>query len=482
MYDKKYLRKIRHDESVPLLLPKNFEFKVEPFRHQVVTFMHGLHHKDLAILSTMGTGKTYCAINIAKYWIQNGYANKALVVCPTTVLNNWRDEVEMFSDYRAVTLHGARKDRLKLFNEPSDFYIINFEATHRFMKQLLKLDADIIIFDESTKIANPAAQMTKACFKLAGQAKYRYILNGTPISNKPLSLWSQFYVVDFGATLGESFGIYKKLYFASITMRHKGKYFSKYTVRNKACMNELAREVNKKSIRYMKEECIKDMPEKTYTTRTVELPAATQKMYKEVEEQAKLELTKIEQNISAEMALTKFVKCLQITSGYIKTDEGNIIKFKKNPKMDVLKSLVEEIVPESAMVIWCKHLYTIDMIKDMLGSMHIDFLEIRGAVKDKSGVARLFQETSIKDIPIIICQIRSGGVGINLHKASYAVFFENEWRLQDRYQAEDRIHRIGQKNVCTYIDLVVPDTIDAYVLRSIKANRDVAEYILEQID
>jgi SNF2 family DNA or RNA helicase len=121
------------------------------------------------------------------------------------------------------------------------------------------------------------------------------------------------------------------------------------------------------------------------------------------------------------------------------------------------------------------------MVQDMLDDMHFDYLTIKGDVVDKSAVAKLFQTTSIEDFPIIICQIRSGGVGINLHKASYAVFLENEWRLQDRYQAEDRIHRIGQKNVCTYIDLVVDKTIDRQVLDSIKANNDIAEYILQKI-
>ena len=190
-------------------------------------------------------------------------------------------------------------------------------------------------------------------------------------------------------------------------------------------------------------------------------------------EHARLQIKQMEQNITATIMLTKFVKALQITSGYIKTDEGNFIQLKHNPKMKELKSIIEEVVPESAMVIWCKYLHTIKMVQDMLDKMRLDYLTIKGDVEDKSAVAKTFQENSIEDIPIIICQIRSGGVGINLHKASYAVFLENEWRLQDRHQAEDRIHRIGQKNACTYIE---------QVLESIKQNNEIAEHILQQID
>ncbi|MHA2044096.1 MAG: DEAD/DEAH box helicase [Candidatus Thorarchaeota archaeon] len=481
----KYLKKIRHNKDVPLLLPKDFAFKEEPFRHQVVTFIYALHHKDLAIFSTMGTGKTFCGINIAKYWIEQGEANKALVVCPTAVLRNWQDEIDMFSDLSSTVLHDPiRAKRLKLFKRDTDFYIINFEATlpSRFLEQLKQLDADIIIFDESSRIANPKAQQTKACMELAGQAKYRYVLNGTPITNKPLSLWSQMYAVDFGETLGNSYTAFRREYFQGIKMQSGGAFFSVYKIRNKQSMRELAEEIDSKSIRFLKEECIDDMPDKSYHVRRIKMPPATRVLYNKMYKHAKLEIAKLQTNVSADILLTKFVKALQITSGYLKTDDGDYIEMKKNPKLDELKMLIDEIVPESAMVIWCKYLHTISLVQQMLDDMYLDYLTIVGAVTDKSAVAKLFQQTPIDEIPIIICQIRSGGVGINLHKASYAVFLENEWRLQDRYQAEDRIHRIGQKNACTYIDLAMEDSIDEQVMESVKQNRDIAEYILSRVD
>lgn len=482
MYDLKYLKKVRHDESIPLKIPKGYEFKEKPFRHQVVTFMYGLHFKDLAILSTMGTGKTFCAITISDYWMQVGEAQKALVVCPTSVLTNWRDEVHAFSDRKAVVLHDpVRAKRIKLFGKKADFYIINYEATIRFDKQLLKLSPDIVIFDESSRIANKDAKQTKAAIAIAGRAKYRYILNGTPIANKPIDLWSQFYVLDFGDTLGDDYRVFRKAFFHGVDMRVSGKFFRVYKPKNKECMDMIAKRADKKSVRYTKEECIKDMPDKSYITRSVNLAKGAQKLYDEMYEHAVLELQQLGLNITSEIMLTKFVKALQITSGYIKTDEGNYINMKVNPKLDELKSIITEVVPESAMVIWCKYLHTIKLVQKMLQKMKLDYLTIKGDVQDKSAVARIFQETSIEEFPIIICQIRSGGIGINLHKASYAVFVENEWRLQDRYQAEDRIHRIGQKNACTYIDLVVKNSIDQQILESIKKNRDIAEYILTKI-
>ena len=222
------------------------------------------------------------------------------------------------------------------------------------------------------------------------------------------------------------------------------------------------------------------MPEKTYQIRKLALPAASQKLYNEMYDNAKLEISRLGQNITSFIKLTKFVKALQITSGYVKTDEGNFIKMKTNPKLKELRKIIDEVVPESGIVIWCKYLFTIKMVEDMLEDMHINYVTITGAVKDKSDVARLYQNTTIEDIPILVGQIEAGGIGLNLFKASYCVYVENEWRLLSRYQSEDRIHRIGQKNTCTYIDLVVQDSIDEYILAAIKKKKEIADYIIDR--
>jgi SNF2 family DNA or RNA helicase len=465
-------------------VPKGFEFVgLEPFRHQIVTLLFGLHYGDIAIFSTMGTGKTRCAIDLSRYHIQTGEVKRILVVCPSSVLGNWKKEVQKFSEHSAVVLHHQdRNKRLKLFKEDVQFYILNYEATFRFLKQILKLKADMVVFDESSRISNPKTKQTKASMEIAGHSKYRVLLNGTPIANKPLDLWAQMYCLDFGDTLGKTFGGYRRAYFATIKMKNKsGQYFSVYKIRNKNAMNEVAKRLSRKSIRYTKEECIKDLPEKTYQTRVLELPKASRKLYDEVHENAKLEILKLGQNISALIILTKFIKAAQICSGYLKTDEGNYIKLKTNPKLKELESIIEEIVPSSAMVIWCKYLFTIELVQKLLESMRLNYLTIKGDVKDKSEIAETFQNTTIEDIPIIVCQIRSAGLGINLHKANYAVYVENEWRLLDRLQSMDRIHRIGQKNVCTYIDLVVHDSIDELILKAIQQKEEVANYIIRKV-
>jgi len=260
-----------------------------------------------------------------------------------------------------------------------------------------------------------------------------------------------------------------------------GQYFSIYKVRNKVAMDDIAQRIAKKSIRYTKEECIKDMPEKLYQVRTLELPKESRKLYEEMYNNAKLEIAKLGQNISAWIVLTKFVKATQITSGYVKTDEGNYLKLKTNPKLDELRYLLEEIVPNEAIVIWCKYLFSISIIEKMLEKMGINYLVIKGDVKDKSGVAKIFQETTIEDIPVMVGQIQAGGIGLNLHKATVEVFYENCWRLLDRQQAEDRCHRLGTKKNVTIVDMVMSNTIDEEILKAIRKKEEIANYILKNV-
>ena len=476
------MREIRKDETTTLKIPKGFSFIGDPFRHQIVTFIYAIFHGNLAILSSMGSGKTFCGINICRFWIQSGEAERVLVVSPSSVIFNWKDEVHKFSEYRAVPLQTekdtSREARKKLFKEDGQFYIINYEATHRYMKNLLQLDYDIIIFDESSKISNPKSKQTQACMNLAARAKFRYILNGTPISNKPIDLWSQFYVLDFGETLGEKFSSFRRIYFHTIPVRNRGKWYSIYKIRGRQSMLDIAKHISTKSIRYLKNECVKDLPEKTYQLRKLSLPKETRKLYTEVFKNAKLEVSKLDQHISANIKLTKFVKAIQITSGFLKTDEGNIIRLKNNPKLKELECLIDEILYEDAIVIWCKYLYSISLVSDLLKSKKINHLIIQGDVKNKTTVAKRFQDSSIKQIPIMISQIVAGGMGLNLHKASYAIYYENEWRLLNRLQSEDRIHRIGQLKRTTIIDMTIEDSIDELILSAIKEKKEVADYIL----
>ncbi|NIU83199.1 MAG: hypothetical protein GWN64_06870, partial [Candidatus Thorarchaeota archaeon] len=183
------------------------------------------------------------------------------------------------------------------------------------------------------------------------------------------------------------------------------------------------------------------MPKKNYQVRELTLPRESRKLYKEVFENAKLEIEQLGQNVSAHIILTKFIKASQVASGYLKTDEGNFIRLKSNPKLKELKSLIEEILYEDAITIWCKYRFSIAIIEEMLQEMGVRYEVITGDVQNKSAVAKKFQTTSIKELPVMLCQIRAGGIGLNLHKASFSIFYENEWRLQDRLQAEDRLHR-----------------------------------------
>jgi non-specific serine/threonine protein kinase len=348
----------------------------------------------------MGTGKTYCAISLARYWIQQGEAKRILVVCPSSVLFNWKDEVEKFSEYDAHVLHSgkaiSREGRIKLFSIPSTFYIINYEATLHYLKYILRLESDIVIFDESSRVANPKAQQTKACAKIASQTKYRYILNGTPIPNRPEGLWSQFYILDFGKTLGPTYKIFKECYFTTIKARSKaGKFFSIIKPKSTWHLAEVAKLVSNTSIRYTKEECAPFLPKKNYQSRELTLPAESRKLYKEVFANAKLEIEKLGQNVSAHIVLTKFIKASQVVSGYLKTDEGNFLRLKSNPKLRELKNLIEEILYEDAIAIWCKYRFSISIIEEMLQEMGVRYEVITGDVKNKSAVAKKFQNTKI---------------------------------------------------------------------------------------
>jgi len=483
-YTNQYLNSLRHNKDSPLYLPKGFEFKgPPPFRHQVVSFIHSLAKQNLAILHTMGLGKTRIAIDTSRYWLKNNYAKNVLVISPTTVLHSWKKQIGIFSEHDCTILHATqREDRIDLFKNDTTFFAINYEAVSRYMKYLLRKQFDVIIFDESSKIANPSAIQTKACFELAAAARFRYILNGTPVANRPMDLWSQFYAVDFGESLGQSFNAFRNAHFTKRVIKTPVGFVATYKIRNWACLEKIANAIVNRSIRYTKEECDLDLPEKTYQVRKITLPQANRELYEKVLEYAKLEIRNLGQNVSALMKVTKLEKVQQITSGFLKTDDGDFIVVKDNPKLEEVRRLVTEIVPENAVVIWCKHIHAMDMIEKMLRAEGINYLDIRGETKNKGEVAEKFQQTSIEEYPVLVGQVNSGGIGIDLYKASYTIFYENDLRLLSRLQAEGRTHRVGQHKPCIYIDIVTEDSVEELTLAAIEEKAEVAEFILSKLE
>jgi SNF2 family DNA or RNA helicase len=182
-----------------------------------------------------------------------------------------------------------------------------------------------------------------------------------------------------------------------------------------------------------------------------------------------------EGNISelvAPNALSLLMRLSQIAGGYVPFGDKVLPCDTTNPKITIIKELVDDIIESGhQVVVWARFQAEIDGLCAALG--HHPYVEYHGRVstEDKNAAIDTFQSGEAK---VFIGNQASGSMGITLTKACYMIFMSNDFSLDHRLQAEPRIHRIGQKNVCTYIDVRAKGSVDMRVVERLLENFDLA--------
>uniref|UniRef100_A0A6H1ZS03 Putative SNF2-related protein n=1 Tax=viral metagenome TaxID=1070528 RepID=A0A6H1ZS03_9ZZZZ len=469
-------------------LPKGFEIiGTELYPYQIESVNFGIIRPNAGLLLDLGLGKTICAITIARYRIQKGEIEKVLVVCPSTLLLNWKRQIERFSEYGALILasndRGERLTKACLKDYP--FNIINYEGLYPLLRDLSVLrkekgsliienkelleefNYNMIIFDESARyLKNYASQRSVASIVLADYAKYKLILTGTIVANRPLDLWTQFRVLDGGKTFYTNPYMFKNKFF------DKTDYgmFKKYTLK-KQYISFFRSAIYKSCIRYTKKEVAPFLPEKIYHTIEIEMPPQLEKIYRKIEKQIISEIITLEGTVELTILniLTRLIRLQQITSGYVSEGKGKEKELPFKPKLEALIEELETIIDnEEYAIVWCRFTKSIDLISERLKDLNINHVILDGRVtnkKEKDNIWKTYQKDP--DMWVFIGQVESGGFGIELfkedsnpEKSQHDITYEGMYSVDIKEQSEGRIHRYGQKSTCRYINLIVKNTID----------------------
>jgi len=465
--------------------PREFNFILKPYDFQLEAFIFCIDRPNTGILYDMGLGKTKIAIDVARYRIQNDNVKRILVVCPTSVMLNWKREIERNSNHSSIVAHHSMRDEriARLRRRDFTFYIINYEALHRYLEELLELKFEMLIFDESSLFLRRGdTQRTRASIALADQGQFKLILTATLIGNNPLSVWSQFRVLDGGKSFGNIFWIFRNYFFRRVGIGN----WVKYKIKNDR-VPVFQKRIFDICIRKTKEECL-DLPKQIFSIRDINMDEDFEKIYREVEKHVLAEVETMDGTSILEVnnILTKLLRLQQITGGFVKDINGNEVSLKLQPKLDMLlEELFTIISSDESAIIWCRFLKSMDIITNALGTSKIKYITMSGRDKDKYSKWKSFQKS--KKCNIFVGQVASGSVGIELFKedsldtkSQHMIFYENVFQLDIRTQATGRIHRIGQQSTCRYVDLIINDTIDEKIYLTLKENQEVADLIMRE--
>lgn len=443
--------------------------------------------RGYAYLFEMGCGKTLTAIATMGVLYRRGLVRKVLVIAPTSVVSVWPKELEESAAFAfaCAPLLGEKERRLRTLDALQRtrgrkclVAAINVESIWRegILDALLSYDADLVIVDESQRIKTHDAAQSKAAHKLGDKARYKLMLTGTPVQNRADDLWSQYRFLD-RTVFGDNF------------YRFRGRYcqmggFGGKQVVGYRNMDELVRKEYSVAYRVTKADAL-DLPEQTFETRTVPLSPAERKAYDQMRRESVAELEGMGQ-VTATTVLTRLLRLQQIAGGFLSPDgeEGGGPVQVGTSKLDALRDIVEDYVVGEGrkLVVFAKFIPEVGAILKMLEKAlpaGMRAVSIQGSVRkeERGAIMEAFQTDP--GTVVIVGQIDTLGTGVTLTAADTCVYFSKTYNYSTWEQSLSRIHRIGQRNTCLYIDLVAENTVDETIVRALEKKEDLARTVVD---
>jgi len=462
-------------------------FKGEPWAHQVEGVKRALENRDFALFFEPGVGKTFTTINILRnVYAREGY-QRTLIIAPVVVLENWRREWNQFSaiGHLACVLAGSQKERIETFKKksvtnPTHIFITNFEALQ--MKELLQLlvnwRPEIVVCDESQRIKTHDSIRSKMAALLSKNSRHNYILTGTPILNSPLDIFGQYRFLDRGATFGYNFFEFRARYFEDRNAKMpQAKHFPDFRIK-KELVDPLTKAIYRKAMRVLKDDCL-DLPDIVRVEIPVEMSKEQRRVYDELKRDFVAYL-KSGEAVTAQLAIVKALRLQQIATGYATTEMGEQIVFKENPRLKALEDLLVDIVPQEKVIIWACFQENYRQIAALLDKMGIEHTALHGNVGPKDRQKNIDAFQGLSGPRVMIANQAAGGVGVNLTRASAAIFYSRNFSLEQDLQAEARNHRGGSEihSKITRYDLIARKSIDEIIALALAGKMSLAEQIL----
>lgn len=473
--------------------------KTAPFPHQALGIRALVEHPNFALFDEMGVGKSKQVLDAAGELWGCGVIDTLLIVCPASCLPTWLDpdlgEVQKhlavdhvlekyhLKNYAPWSLR--QTDRLAVLVMSYEFLRKDFTSMRKLAPHVAHLTCQLegrqtmVVFDESSFLKSHKAAQSKACFQLRQHCARAVILNGTPVGNNELDLYSQFACLD-KKILG-----YENFFHFRARHAQMGGFQGKQVLR--ILDPQVITQKTAPFVLRRLQTDVRDVIPKNHDVREVEMPAAAWGHYEDLRDES---ITFLGDDVTVTpQAIVKMLRLAQLTSGYLGgLEEAGCVQI-HDAKQAVLEELLT-LEQGKKVIVWCRFTREIEDVNARLGRA---FPSIRrftlygdtSRADRERAVACFHTDSPDKDPAFLIAQPMAGRFSLNLTGSHRAIYLSNDFSLLTRLQSEDRIHRAGQQHQCHYTDTIAVGprgqrTIDRYIVKALRNKEDVATWTSQQ--
>lgn len=412
-----------------------------PFQHQKDTAAFLTMNRRAFCFNEQGTGKTGAVIWAADYLMKIGKVRRVLVICPLSIMDAaWRADLFKFAMHRSVDIaHGSKEKRRAILNGPAEFVIINYDGVEIVSDDIDRAGFDLIVVDEASAYKNSQSKRWKTLYSLVSPDSWLWMMTGTPAAQSPMDAYGLAKLVNPSA-VPRYFGAFRDSVMMKIT---NFKWIPKENA------TETVHRVLQPAIRFTKEECL-DLPEMTYVRRNVELTRQQQKYYDTLKKTMMMQAAGEE--ITAVNAAVIMTKLLQISSGAVYSDKGEVLEFDITKRYSVLTEAIDESSQKVLVFVPFKHAITI--LNEQLNKDGYVTEVISGdvPVNKRTDIFHRFQ-TDPNGTRVLVIQPQSAAHGVTLTAANTVVWWGPVASLEIYAQANARVHRSGQRHPSTVVQL-----------------------------
>lgn len=468
------------------------EYKLQPYDWQLKAIDMSYKLNDMALLADMGTGKTGAMVNILRTKYTED-VRKTLVLSPLVTLYNWKNEFNVHSyihEDDVLVVHGTSAKKLKILEKgldkrPNRIVLMNYEGmiSKNIFAFIREWKPEILVLDESHYVKSHKSKRSKNVYLVAKDCDHRFIMTGTPMTNSIADIFMQYKILDNGETFGTQYYPFESeyMYDANQAWSHSHNHFRKMVAREDK-LDDLHNKIYAKAIRVTKDETL-DLPPLVQSTYPVDLSPKQKKYYKELQRDLVSYVSEKgkEGAVVAQTAMAKALRLQQIVTGFVKTDENEIIEIEDNPRLKACAELVENLYKKHKIILWCSFKHNYKQLGNMLTKMEIDHGFITGDqdITEKRETMNKFNDDD--DFRVIVCNRKAGGIGVNLVAASYSIVYSRNFSLEEELQSRDRNYRGGSEihDTIYKIDLTAKDTIDEQITSALQAKKSIADKVIE---
>ena len=432
-------------------LKEDVNYKLRDYQVEGVKWLSTLYHYKFGgiLADEMGLGKTIQTIAFIENIIALGNNQCNLIVCPTSLIFNWMQEINKFAPTLKVScLYGDKEKRANIIEniDSSDVIITSYSILKRDIDLLSKVKFNLCIMDEAQAIKNSTSMTWSAGKKI--NAKCRFALTGTPIENSLMELWSIFDFIMSG--------------FLSNEKKFREEFQIPITIDNdKELLKELQRKIAPFILRRKKKDVLGELPNKIERKVIVDLNDEQKKIYtslvNSINEEIDSNYDKSNLGKTKILVLSTLTKLRQICcdpSSIIEGYDGG------SSKIDLLVDILTKSISDGhKILVFSQFTSILKNVRETLDNVSISSMYLDGEVKANTRI-EMVDEFNKSNIPVFLISLKAGGSGLNLTSADIVIHLDPWWNPAVENQATDRAHRIGQENVVEVIKLISKGTIE----------------------